>query len=132
MGQQQLLLIVLSIIITGIAIVVGINMFGTSAYQANREAALQDAVTIASRAQDWYRKPGVLGGGDRTFNGLNVLNVLGMPDSTANGTYAIAGAGQSATVTAVGQEDSDGDGTPLTFTMTVHPDSVGNPNFTNQ
>ena len=35
MGQQQLLLLVLSAIIVGVSIVVGINMFATNAYQAN-------------------------------------------------------------------------------------------------
>jgi hypothetical protein len=127
MGQQQLLLIVLSIIITGIAIVVGINMFGSSAYQANQEAVLQDVVTIASRAQEWYRKPGILGGGDRTFTGVN-LTALGFPDSTANGRFQLQniGAGQF-DVLGTGQEDGDGDGTALTVTVTVFPDSVGNP-----
>jgi hypothetical protein len=131
MGQQQLLLIVLSIIITGIAIVVGINMFGTSAAQANREAVLQDAVTIASRAQEWYRKPAVLGGGDRSFTNVNLV-ALGMPATTANGTFAIVGNDSAATVTGTGVEDGDGDGQPLSFTIAVFPDSVIAPNFTNE
>ncbi|MFQ6113457.1 MAG: hypothetical protein ACE5NG_05125 [bacterium] len=126
MGQQQLLLLVLSAIIVGISIVVGINMFGTSAYQANQEAVLQDVVTIASRAQEWYRKPGILGGGDRTFDGVS-LTALGFPDSTSNGRYAITGSGQQATITGTGQEDGDGDGTPLSITVTVVPDTVRTP-----
>lgn len=128
MGQQQLLLIVLSAIIVGIAIVVGINMFGTSAYQANQEAVLQDVVTIASRAQQWYRKPGVLGGGDRTFDNITLVS-LGFPDSTANGRYTIVGAGQLATITGIGQEDGDGDGQPLQVQVTVVPDSVRTPSI---
>lgn len=131
MGQQQLLLLVLSAVIVGISIVVGINMFGESAVQANRENLIQDAVGLAARAQEWYRKPGILGGGDRTFDGLTDPQDVGYPDSTANGELQIAGSGQSATITATGQEDGDGDGTPLTFTVTVHPDSVGNPTITN-
>jgi type II secretory pathway pseudopilin PulG len=127
MGQQQLLLIVLSAIIVGIAIVVGINMFGSSAYQANQEAVLQDVVTIASRAQQWYRKPGILGGGDRTFTGIN-LTAIGFPDSTANGSYQLTNIGaQQFDISALGQEDGDGDGGALTVTVTVFPDSVGSP-----
>jgi len=127
MGQQQLLLIVLSIIITGIAIVVGINMFGTSAYQANQEAVLQDVVTIASRAQEWYRKPTVLGGGNRTFTGVTLLT-LGLPTTTANGTYAIPTiAAQQITITGTGVEDGDGNGSPLLVTAIVVPDSIRKP-----
>jgi len=129
MGQQQLLLIILTAVIVGIAVTVGINMFGEGAYQANRDAVLTDAATIASRAQGWYRKPGVLGGGDRSFDGLSDLSTIGFPDTTANGNFAISGSGQSATITAEGTEDSDNNGSPLKFTMTVHPDSVGTPAF---
>ncbi|MCH7677569.1 hypothetical protein IH879_21845, partial [candidate division KSB1 bacterium] len=57
MGQQQLLLLVLSAIIVGVSIVIGINMFTSSAVQANQDAVLQDCMMIAARAQEWYRKP---------------------------------------------------------------------------
>lgn len=50
MGQQQLLLLVLGAIIVGVAIVVGVNMFSTSAVNANRDAVLQDCMTLATRA----------------------------------------------------------------------------------
>ena len=129
MGQQQLLLLVLSAIIVGIAIVVGINMFGAGAYQANREAVIQDAVTIAAKAQEWYRKPAVLGGGNRSFLGLNNLQVIGFPASTTNGTYSILGAAGSATITATGRE-SNAAGDTLSLTINVFPDSVGTPNIT--
>lgn len=131
MGQQQLLLIVLSAIIVGIAIVVGINMFGKGAYQANREAVIQDAVNIAAKAQEWYRKPSVLGGGNRTFDGVN-LGALGVPDSTSNGAFTITGSGQTATVTGVGQEDGDGDGTNITVQVFVSPDKVDSVKVQNQ
>jgi len=130
MGQQQLLLLVLSAVIVGISIVVGINMFGASAYQSNQEAVLQDMVTIASKAQEWYRKPAVLGGGNRTFTGVN-LRDLGFPDSTANGAYSLSNIGaQQFDVDATGQEDGNGDGNPFTASVTVFPDSVGNPTVT--
>ena len=37
MGQQQLLLIVLGVIVVGIAVAVGMNQFSTSATEANRD-----------------------------------------------------------------------------------------------
>ncbi len=111
----------LSTIIVGISIVVGINMFGQGAIQANRDAVIQDLVTIGSRAQEWYRKPELLGGGGRDFDNLNDVTQLGFPDSTANGTFTISGSGQSATVSGTDVE------TGVTLTVTVFPDSVGNP-----
>ena len=131
MGQQQLLLLVLSAIIVGIAIVVGINMFGTGAYQANRDAVLQDAVTIAAKAQEWYRKPSQLGGGNRAFDGVN-LTTIGFPDTTANGTFTITGSGQTATVTGVGREDGNGDGTNITVNVFVSPDNVDSTKVINE
>lgn len=62
MGQQQLLLIVLGVIIVGIAVVIGINLFGTSAKQANEDAVIQECLGIISASQQWVRKPQALGG----------------------------------------------------------------------
>ncbi|MEX0661120.1 MAG: hypothetical protein WEA58_01130 [Balneolaceae bacterium] len=69
MGQQQLLLVILVTIIVGIATVVAINTFGTAADQANIDAVNNDIATLASAAQGYYMRPGMLGGGGRTFNG---------------------------------------------------------------
>ncbi|NQT10046.1 MAG: hypothetical protein HQ573_02625, partial [Desulfobacteraceae bacterium] len=70
MGQQQLLLIVLGTIIVGVAVVVGINMFGQGAVNAERDALLQDVNSIASNAAAYWRKPAALGGGARSFVGI--------------------------------------------------------------
>ena len=127
MGQQQLLLLVLSAIIVGTSIVVGINMFSASAYQANREAVLEDAVTIATKAQEWFRKPALLDGGGRSFQNIELVK-LGFPATNANGTYTLGSiTDTTVTVTATGQEDGDGDSVPFGFTMLVTPNSVGNP-----
>ena len=48
MGQQQLLLIVLSVIIVGIAVAVGITTFQSNAVEANRQAVISDLVNYAS------------------------------------------------------------------------------------
>ena len=42
MGSQQLLLIVLGVIIVGIAVIVGISIFGSNADQANKDAVTHD------------------------------------------------------------------------------------------
>ncbi len=127
MGTQQLMLIVLGVIIVGIAIVVGIQMFGQSAVEANKNAILQDALNVAAKAQQWYRKPTVLGGGGRSFSGFD-LSDISMDSTTENGTIRISNVtSNSFRITVVGKEDGDGDGTPVTVQLTVYPDSTSNP-----
>ena len=64
MGQQQLLLLVLGIVIVGIAIVVGINAYSENSVKSNFDALLQDGLRIASDAQSWKSKPELFGGSD--------------------------------------------------------------------
>lgn len=69
MGQQQLLLIVLGVILVGIAIVVGINLFSSNATAANRDQLVSDINNIAVDAMAYYKKPANLGGGEGSFIG---------------------------------------------------------------
>lgn len=86
MGQQQLLLIVLGIIIVGIAIAVGVNMFQQSAVDTNRQAVISDLTNLAAKAQRYYRTPHELGGGSQNFQGFE----LGRLDTAnANGSYRV-------------------------------------------
>lgn len=126
MGQQQLLLLILAAIIVGIAIVMGINMFGENAVQANQDAVTQDVLTIASRAQGWYRRPAQMGGGGRSFVGLDLADI-NFQATNDNGSYAFAAApvAGSFTIVGTGTEDGDSDNEPLEVQVTVYPDSVG-------
>jgi len=63
MGQQQLLLLVLGIVIVGLAVVVGIQAFGENQKKANADALVNDGVRIASDIQAWALKPAAFGGG---------------------------------------------------------------------
>ena len=67
MGQQQLLLLVLGIVIVGLAVVVGIQAFGENQKKANADALTNDAIRIASDAQAWALKPTAFGGGNGSF-----------------------------------------------------------------
>ena len=62
MGTQQILLIVLSVIIVGVAIVVGIGMFNRQAYNSNQTAIASDAQTYASEVVQYYKTPISQGG----------------------------------------------------------------------
>ncbi len=72
MGQQQLLLIVLGVIIVGIAIVVGIQMFGSNASSSNTDAVISDLNNLAAKAQQYYVKPTAMGGGGNSFTGWTI------------------------------------------------------------
>ena len=63
MGQQQLLLLVLGIVIVGLAVVVGISAFSENRIKASADALVTDGLRIASDVQAWALKPDQLGGG---------------------------------------------------------------------
>jgi len=68
MGQQQLLLIVLGVIIVGIAIVVGINLFNANAEESTKDTIVSEGTNIGALAQQFYKKPKALGGGGNRFD----------------------------------------------------------------
>ena len=93
MGQQQLLLIVLGVIIVGIAIAVGISMFKSNAQSSNRDQVINDLNNLAAKAEQFWRKPTSMAGGGQSFAGF-ALNTQDTSDG--NGLYAIGAAGGSA------------------------------------
>ncbi len=68
MGQQQLLLIVLGVIIVGIAVVVGINLFNANAEESAKDTMVSEGTNLGAMAQQFYKKPKALGGGGNTFD----------------------------------------------------------------
>ena len=107
MGQQQLLLIILGVIVVGIAVAVGITMFTDNAVNANRDAVTNDLVNLSARAQQFYRRPTALGGGGNSFVGLKMANLTNRP-SNANGTYTLgAVTANDVIITGVGTEKAD-------------------------
>jgi len=106
MGQQQLLLIVLGVIIVGIAVVVGINLFNANAEESAKDGVVSDCTNLGAMAQQFYKKPTSMGGGGNTFTDWVIPTGL---DSTANGMYSAAPLAQSVTIT----------GDPHNYTWTV-------------
>ncbi|MCK9558074.1 MAG: hypothetical protein PHQ78_03255 [Candidatus Cloacimonetes bacterium] len=62
MGTQQILLIVLSVIIVGAAIAVGIDMFNRQDFSSNRSAAASDVQIFLTQVLQYYKMPESLGG----------------------------------------------------------------------
>jgi Tfp pilus assembly protein PilE len=123
MGQQQLLLIVLGVIIVGIAVVVGINVFTASSSQANRDAITADLTNLASLAQTYYRKPTALGGGGNTFTGWTVpTSLVRTPNMSADVSATVAA--QSVTLVAEGTESGNTAANKVKVTMIVGPNAI--------
>ena len=87
MGQQQLLLLVLGIVIVGLAVVVGIQAFGENQKKANSDAIVNDAVRIASDAQAWKLKPAAFGGGANE-TGMENFALAQVGYEVDSGTYS--------------------------------------------
>ena len=101
MGQQQLLLIVLGIVIVGIAILVGVDLFRTNAIESKRAIVTNELINLAALAQQYYLKPTALGGGGRKFTGWVIPPELA---STAAGHYTSQNSTDSVIVIGVGKE----------------------------
>ena len=118
MGQQQLLLIVLSVIIVGIAVVVGINVFTASAASSNGDSLISSLTNLGSLAQLYYRKPTALAGGGNSFVNWTIPTSL---QQTANMSAAVTPTVIAAQVTlvAVGTETGNDGTTKTKVTLTV-------------
>ena len=118
MGQQQLLLIGLGIIIVGVAIIDGINIFSATSVQANRDALISDMIAIASMAQEFYRKPTALAGGGYRFTGFTIPRPM---RSNANGTFTATIAAQKLTLIGSGKEKGNNGTAVVKVTMIFDP-----------
>ncbi len=86
MGQQQLLLLVLGIVIVGIAVVAGITAFTEGKDKADRDAASSDAMRLVSNLQAWKLKP-VSSGGGASASGFTGASLSAIGVTVTNGNY---------------------------------------------
>ena len=86
MGQQQLLLIILGVIIVGIAIAVGISMFSSGTVQANKDAIINDLNNLAANAYQYRIRPTTMGGGGGGYTGYTIPTKL---SSNENAAYTV-------------------------------------------
>jgi len=86
MGQQQLHLIVLGIIIVGLAVITGLGNFQNNAVQSNRDAVIMDLNHLASFSQAYFKKVKGYGGRGHSFIGYAIPTQL---ENNDNGTYDI-------------------------------------------
>ena len=86
MGQQQLLLVILGVIIVGIAIAIGIFLFGAQSIASNRDAMINDLNHLASFAYQFRIRLRSMGGGEGDYTSFTIP-----PKMTLNedGTYSV-------------------------------------------
>ncbi len=72
MGTQQILLIVLGVIIVGVAVSVGIAMFGNQAYNSNRSAMLSEMQYFTTLALQYWKLPTSLGGAGQSADRIDI------------------------------------------------------------
>jgi hypothetical protein len=89
MGQQQLLLIVLGVIIVGIAVVVGINLFNANAEESTKDSMVSEGTNLGALAQQYFKKPLALGGGGNSFLGFTDTKIPTNLRSTPNGSWVV-------------------------------------------
>ncbi len=90
MGQQQLLLLVLGIVLVGLAVVVGISAFSENKQKATLDQLTSDAVRLSAGVSAWKMKPNAVGGGrsDTNFDRVSFADLGIMPAGTGrNATY---------------------------------------------
>jgi hypothetical protein len=134
MGTQQILLIVLSVIIVGVAVAVGITMFATQATNSNRQALVGELQNLGAAAMQYYKTPAGQGGGGAGTPGFGadlaaakagVGVAMGFAtDGTLTddtGTFTLGWTSASViTITAVGTEKTKaGDLVSATLTVTA-------------
>jgi hypothetical protein len=100
-GQQQLLLILLGVLVVGIAIIVGINLFRANAIETKRNNVIGELLNLATLAQQYYMKPNSLGGGSKSFLGWKIPAEL---VTTENGRYITNTAADKVEITGIGNE----------------------------
>jgi len=86
MGQQQLLLIILGVIIVGIAIAVGITMFTAQTVGSHQDAIIAHMTNLAANSYQYRISPTTMGGGGGEYTGYVIPSNLA---TNENGSYAV-------------------------------------------
>ena len=86
MGQQQLHLIVLGVVLVFLSVAVGIASFSSNALERNRDAVILDLNNLSLQAKSYYKKSDKLGGGDYSFTDYRIPDLM---EENENGNYRI-------------------------------------------
>lgn len=120
MGQQQLLLILLGLVVIGIAIAIGINLFRANAISSKRDILTNETIDMAAQAISYYKRAREFGGGGKSFIGWQIPSQV---QNTINGSYIISQIySDSVVLVATGTEVVTGDDS-IQVKTTVYSDN---------
>jgi len=128
LGQQQLLLIVVGIIIVGLCILIAASLFSSHSSNSNREGLVSDLTSLSWMAQTYYQRPVSLGGGNNSFTGWSIPPKL---VTTGNGSYSAAISASSITFIAIGTQTGSDNSNPVKVTMVIAPTSITSTSINN-
>jgi hypothetical protein len=86
LGQQQIILIILAIIIVGLAIAVGLALFSSQHIASSRDALINDLNNLAAVAHQFRTTLRAMDGGEGSYSTFAIPTRM---TSNENGTYLI-------------------------------------------
>ena len=121
MGQQQMLLIIVGVIIISIAIAVGIELFGATSISSNKDAIINDMNNIAADAYQYRVRLKTMGGGGGSYAGYKIPTKLQSNDDAGDsvdpqsGYVTLTGISSEGFGSVVATIDSNGNLTNYTY-----------------
>jgi hypothetical protein len=119
MGQQQLLLVVLGVIVVGLAIAIALDLFRENAIVSKRDMLANECMNLGTMAMEYYRKPVNFGGGGRKFTGWSIPVQL---QHSENGSFTAVVNESDIVITGTGNEVITGTDS-IKVQVTIYPDS---------
>ncbi len=101
MGQQQLLLIVMGLVIIGIAIAVSFNLFESNAANHKRDLLISECMNLAAQAQVYYKRPRSFGGGSHSYLNWQIPDDM---ETSENGIFSAEVTAANVVITGTGTE----------------------------
>ena len=98
MGQQQILIIVLGVILVGLAVATGVTYFTGASVASNRDGIVHNLAALGGMAYGYKLGALPLGGGGTTYQGFTIPSKF---TADENATYTSTVSDSSVTLTAV-------------------------------
>lgn len=97
MGQQQLLLLVIGVVLVGIATVTAFVILDHYYRKDEADGLLERSLAIATHAAYWKTKNDAFAGGNQSYERLYEMGIegLGLADSNVRGRFGITAASQN-------------------------------------
>ena len=94
MGQQQLLLLVIGVILVGLAVMAGLSAMQTHIRQDEADGLVDRSLAIATYAYNWKSRNNPFAGGDQSYENLadDGMGTLALDLETVRGRFDITNA----------------------------------------